>query len=401
MKRPVLGMSPTSVAVGLVAAAVLHAVVLLLFELPSSSGGRPPSAASRVSVPIPAETASQPRRVASAEDDNPPAPVDERRAEPKDEPEAADEDRPRIVETPEVRGEQDGAETGEVPLERPDPDTEDAVASREAETPPEEPSPERPADLERPAADTEPASAGRADDANGTGAGERSPRREPATPTVALPGAEASAASPGTTEHAPAETETAAEPGAAGAGGESSDASASLGGIEIVRASGGGPIASVRGDPDAMPPVVVNWANPSEAQGVARRLSFQIVAVDGEGAMLGQVAKVGDPRLIPIDRPGQSYSNRARVIEDPLFFGPGVQRAAEGRVEAFWILVPSRVDRALEWKVRGALRKAGLRSVDVAYVEGHFETSGGEDRLRIDRLHVLDGAGADADGAGD
>ncbi|MEM0983713.1 MAG: hypothetical protein AAGI17_07180 [Planctomycetota bacterium] len=322
-------MSKSSLTIGMLIALIAHAAVLFVIDLSRDDERAEPR---RVAVPLPALPEPLPTREPDqqvAED-----------TESDPEPEPVETEFARA----DVRGEVDGAETGEIPTEiAEEQPTEVAQVQPEPESKPE-PEPE--------------------------------PQQRVETSDIADRG-----------------TEVAPEPKPQTERVTPSD-------VEVVRTAQRSSLP-VKGDADGLPPVIVNWTTPKQAQEVARRLSFRIVAVDRQNNVLGQIAKVGDPRLIPVEPAEERFSNRARVIEDPLFFGRGVQASAGGRIATFLILVPTQRDRSFEWTVRRAIERAGLQPADVDHVEARFVTEGERDRLRIDRLHVSGSGSGGTVGGGD
>ncbi|MEO1510767.1 MAG: hypothetical protein AAFU70_01725, partial [Planctomycetota bacterium] len=325
-------MTKTSLTVGLLLSAGLHAALFLV-----TRSERAPSEIERAigvafEAPPPLEAAAFPEDARAAETEKPapkPEPIPEvAQAEPDE----------LLTERAEVRGEADGAETGDVAVDN---ETETLPADEIAEAEPLSPVEEfvREARAESEAQQTALETAQSLVDDLATRMTD-STVREPVERATANPEASEPAASAAST----------APP--------------------------------LRGDPDAMPPILITWRSPAEAQRVARRLGLRIVAVNEAGETLGQVSTVGRPSLIPLERDGDAgpvFSNRARVIDDPLFFGSGVRDASGGSIAGFWILVPPSIDRSFEREAKRAIAAAGVRTGDVIAVEAGFEALDGRD----------------------
>ena len=121
-----------------------------------------------------------------------------------------------------------------------------------------------------------------------------------------------------------------------------------------------------------MPALRISWRWPRQLREVAAALRMSIVAVDGRGRITGQIAPGGTLAITPSAGPPAAYSNRVRTLPRG-FFGPGLGGQA---VKAFWILVPSDVDRRVIAAQRTAIAAKGLTPRQVRAMEGRFEQTG-------------------------
>jgi len=144
-------------------------------------------------------------------------------------------------------------------------------------------------------------------------------------------------------------------------------------------------------DDDALPPVRIVWDGPDEVRSVARELGMRIVAVDRRGDVLGEVSRTGSANVVPFDSGTSRFSNRVRMIDDRGFFGESIPRELEGRLSAFWLLVPAELDRALSDEIRRTIRESGYTTSQVRFVEASFEERSGRRVLKIGRIET--GAG--------
>ena len=142
---------------------------------------------------------------------------------------------------------------------------------------------------------------------------------------------------------------------------------------------------------DALPPVRILWDGPDEVRSVARELGIRIVAVNRSGDVLGEVSPTGSASIIPFDSATSRFSNRVRMIDDRAFFGESIPRELNGRLSAFWLLVPADLDRALSEEIRRTIRESGYSSSEVRFVEASFEERAGRRVLKIGRIET--GAG--------
>jgi hypothetical protein len=145
-------------------------------------------------------------------------------------------------------------------------------------------------------------------------------------------------------------------------------------------------------DDDALPPVRILWDGPDEVRSVALELGIRIVAVDRQGDVLGEVARTGSSRIVPFDSGTSRFSNRVRMIDDRDFFGSEIPGELNGRLSAFWLLVPADLDRALSDEIRRTIHDSGYAASEVRYVEASFEQRAGRRVLKIGRIET--GAGS-------
>lgn len=145
---------------------------------------------------------------------------------------------------------------------------------------------------------------------------------------------------------------------------------------ELERAESGQSLVGTPDD-DALPPVRIVWDGPEEVRSVARELGMRIVAVDRGGDVLGEVSRAGPPGIVPFEGSTGRFSNRVRMIDDRGFFGESIPRELDGRLSAFWLLVPAELDRALSAEIRRTIRESGFDSAEVRFVEASFEERAG------------------------
>lgn len=142
-----------------------------------------------------------------------------------------------------------------------------------------------------------------------------------------------------------------------------------------------GNTASEHADGADLPVLRILWRSHRQLRDVAIALGMSIVAVDREGRIIGQVASSGPVAIAPFTGSLASHSNRVRTLPRG-FFGPSLDASGAG-VDAFWILVPADVDRAVVAAQRAAIAEKGLTPRQVRSMDGRFQQAGGTYRFVV------------------
>jgi hypothetical protein len=143
-------------------------------------------------------------------------------------------------------------------------------------------------------------------------------------------------------------------------------------------------------DEPTLPALQLVWQDAEQLRTIARAVGIRLLAVDHDGAALGELSTSATWTLTPWNGRAPGYSNRVRVVPAG-FFGDRLQRLATSGtpIREVWLLVPAELDRRIVATQLNAIANRGYSTDDIQRVRGRLVLAAGATaRLVVDAVYA-------------